>query len=151
MLLDVGVVVAAAVIIGATAPRWPARWLRRDVGPLRLMRWETPSRYRAIGVSALARRLPELGRTFGGVSKSSVADRSVDGLLAYAVEVRRAEWVHWLSCLAALVLFAVNPWWLAVAFVVVTAVVNAPFIAVLRNNRLRLRRITARIGARREH
>lgn len=151
VLLDVGVIVGAAVLIGATAPRWPASWLQRDSGPLHLARWETPRRYRALGISALARRLPELGRTFGGASKAAVADRSLDGLRAYAIEVRRAEWVHWLSTFSAVVLFAFNPWWLALLFVAATAAINAPFIAVLRHNRLRLRRITGRIGAPREH
>lgn len=148
MLIDVGVIVVAAVLIGASAPRWRGSWLARDIGPLRLASWESPALYRALGVSALARRLPELGTTFGGSTKSHVDDTSPAGLAAYAVEVRRAEWVHWLSCLSAVVLFAFNPWWLALALVVLTVAVNAPFIAVLRHNRLRIRRISQRLEAR---
>ncbi len=148
IVVDIVVVVVLSVLIGAIAPRIPNRWLVADVGPLRLAPIESAQRYRTLGVPSLARRLPELGGLFGGESKASLTGYSADGLVAYAIEVRRAEWVHWMSIAAAFVLFAFNPWWLAALFVILVAIGNAPFILVLRNNRVRIRGILERDGRR---
>jgi hypothetical protein len=144
--IDVVVVVAASIAIGAVAPRWPDRWLERDPFPLHLQRWETPRFYRRLAVTRLARRLPELGATFGGTSKAQLPGIGRTELTAYLRELRRAEWVHWFSIAASVVLFAFNPWWLAVAFVLAVTAGNTPFIVILRNNRLRVGRIMDRDG-----
>jgi hypothetical protein len=146
VVLDIAVVVVASIAIGALAPRWPVRWLERDPFPLRLHPWETPGLYRRLGAVRLARRLPELGAMFGGVSKAGLPGTSRSELKRYLYEVRRAEWVHWLSIAASVVLFAFNPWWLAVAFVIAVTAGNTPFILILRNNRIRIRRIIERGG-----
>jgi hypothetical protein len=148
VVVDILVVVAVSVGIGATAPRWPASWLRGDPFPLARWWWETPARYRRLGVARLARRLPELGATFGGESKSTLPGTRAQELAAYLREVRRAEWVHWASVAGSAVLFAFNPWWLALAFVIAVMVGNSPFILVLRNNRFRIQRIIDRNGGR---
>ena len=147
LAVDIVVVAGASILVGALAPRWPARWLQRDVGPLILLPFETPAWYRRIGAPRLARHLPELGDTFGGQSKSALPGGRREHLATYLVEVRRAEWVHWASISVTLLLFLWNPWWLAMVFVVVVAGGNAPFIAVLRNNRVRLRRIIDKDGS----
>ena len=146
--VDIVIVVTVSIGAGAWAPRWRGAWLRRDIVPLALWPWETPAFYRRIGVVGLARRLPELGSTFGGESKSQLPGRTPAELDAYLVEVRRAEWVHWISVASPLLLFAFNPWWLALAFVVVVTLGNLPFILVLRHNRVRLKRILDRDGGR---
>jgi len=146
--IDIVLVVLVSIGTGAVAPRWPDSWLTRDVLPLRLWTWESVAFYRRLGVPRLARRLPELGATFGGESKSQLPGVSSTDLEAYLREVRRAEWVHWASVASPLVLFLFNPWGLALAFVIVVAAGNLPFIAVLRNNRLRIQRIIDRDGRR---
>jgi len=138
VVIDIAVVIAASILIGATAPRWPDRWLTGDPIPLRLLPWETARFFRRLGVPWLSRHLPELGSTFGGQSKSALPGLTRADLGQFLVEVRRAEWVHWLSIAATVLLFAFNPWWLALAFVLAVAVGNLPFILVLRNNRRRL-------------
>lgn len=148
VVVDIVIVVTVSIGAGAWAPRWQGAWLRRDIVPLTLWPWETPTFYRRIGVIGLARRLPELGATFGGESKSRIPGRTSGELEAYLVEVRRAEWVHWISVASPLLLFALNPWWLALAFLVVVTLGNLPFILVLRHNRVRLRRILDRNGER---
>jgi len=148
IVIDIAVVVFLSILIGAVAPRVPSSWLASDAGPLLLLPVESAQTYRRWGVRALAGRLPELGALFGGESKASLPGVSAQALGEYLVEVRRAEWVHWASIVAAFVLFAFNPWWLATAFVVLVAVANAPFILVLRNNRLRIRGILERDGRR---
>ncbi len=144
VLLDIVFVAGVSIGVGATAPRWPDAWLDRDPFPLRLAPWESVRWYRRVGVSRLAGWLPELGATFGGRSKSALPGRSRVDLVGYVREVRRAEWVHWISMATPIVLFAVNPWWLALAFLIVVIGVNAPFILILRNNRLRILRILER-------
>lgn len=141
IVADIVTVAGLSVAIGATAPRWPARWLARDRFPLRLRPWETPAAYRRLGVPRLARRLPELGATFGGTSKARLPGRDAASLRAYLVEVRRAEWVHALSMLTWIPLAAFNPWWMTAAFAVIVTAVNLPFLAVLRHNRVRLARL----------
>ena len=136
--IDAFVVIALAIIIGASAPRWPNKWLQRDVGPLRFNRFDTRSRYRKIGITKLARTLPELGSLFGGQSKKALPGLTINDLGAYLVEVRRAEWVHWLTLLVWLPLIFFNPWWLTLVFAFIVMSGNTIYIAILRHNRLRL-------------
>lgn len=144
VVIDLVVVIAISVAIGAWAPRWPATWLSGDPALLRRLPWETPAYFRRLRVSRWASRLPELGDIFGGQRKDALPGATPEALNAYLVEVRRAEWVHWGSILGSLVLFIFNPWWLAAAFVVVVTVGNAPFLLILRNNRFRIVRILDR-------
>jgi hypothetical protein len=146
LVVDIALIAGLSVLVGATAPRWPRAWLDSDPVPLRLMAWETPAFYRRIRVVRISRRLPELGDAFGGASKSTLPGRSATDLDAYLVEVRRAEWVHWVSMAVSVLLFAFNPWWLALCFIVLAAAGNLPFILVLRNNRARLLAIISRGG-----
>ena len=148
VVVDIVVVVAISIAVGAWAPRWPASWLGHDAFPLARLPWETSSFFRRLHVPALARRLPELGATFGGRAKDALPGRSAGDLSDYLREVRRAEWVHWLSIACTLVLFAFNPWWLALVFVVGVSIGNLPFILVLRNNRFRIMRILDKDGGR---
>ncbi|NLT55090.1 MAG: hypothetical protein GXX79_11135 [Actinomycetales bacterium] len=142
--VDLAVVLVVTLAVGATAPRWPARWLSRDRGPLRLSRVDDERRYRRLGVHTWVRRLPEAGGVFGS-SKRHLPDGSPEALAGYLVEVRRAEWVHWLSLVGVVPLAAVNPLWLWTVFAVVAVAVNAPFVLVLRYNRVRLLRLLARL------
>jgi hypothetical protein len=132
IVIDIAVVAGASILFGAIAPRVPSAWLQVDVGPLAFLPVESTKGYRRIGVMRLARRLPELGGTFGGASKSRLPGVTPEHLADYLVEVRRAEWVHWASMAISLVLFAFGG--------------NLPFILVLRNNRLRIRGILERNG-----
>ncbi|CAB5020906.1 unannotated protein [freshwater metagenome] len=132
------VVISLAICIGATAPRWPKTWLQRDVGPLHFNRFDTRNRYRKIGITKLARRLPELGAVFGGQSKSALPGVTNADLATYLIEVRRAEWVHWLTLLVWLPLIFFDPWWLTLLFAFIVITGNTIYIAILRHNRLRL-------------
>ncbi len=139
--VDIVVVVTLSIGLGATAPRWPDRWLDSDPFPLRRLPWESAGFFRRLRVGRLARRLPELGATFGGQAKSALPGSSRSHLADYLIEVRRAEWVHWLSVVSPLPLFLFNPWWLALTFLLAVSAGNLPFLLVLRNNRFRIQRI----------
>lgn len=145
VVVDLGVILAMTVALGAWAPRWPDAWLTRDRGPLRLTPLDTLSVYRRLGVPGWGRRLPELGGLFG-TSKRSLPGRSRNALSAHVIELRRAEWVHWLSLLGLLPLAAFNPWWLWLGFAVVSCAANAPFLALLRCNRVRLLGLVGRLA-----
>lgn len=148
VLLGIACIAVGSIAVGATAPRWPSSALRRDRGPLRLLPGDTPQRYRALGVRWLRRRFPELGAVFGGVSKNIPPDfTDAASIHDYLVEVRRAEWVHWLSMLSWLPLPFFQPWWLAVPFLVVSAAVNGAAQVILRYNKIRLYELLDVLGA----
>lgn len=132
-------VAGLSVAIGLTAPHWPDRWLRRDAGPLHLTRFDTRERYERLGVRWWKRRYPEGGAWAGGESKSRLPDLTDRvAVERYVVETRRAEWVHWLSCLTWLPVLLFAPWWVAAALAVITLVVDGVAIGIVRYNRLRL-------------
>ena len=142
--VDIALVAGGSIIVGAVAPRCPIGWFGRDRGPLRLTALDTPRTYRTLGVTTLTRRLPELGSVFGGKSKAALPGTDRASIEEYLREVRRAEWVHWISSLTVFPLWWFNPWWLALAFTVVVVGGNTLFMIVLRHNRIRLLRILNR-------
>ena len=138
IVIDFTCLVIWTGIVGATAPRWPDRWLQSDPFPLRQYRWETVALYRKLGTPWFAKHLPEFGSTFGGESKRTLPGTSVADLQAYLIEVRRAEWVHWMSMISWLPLMFFGPRWVAYLMTVVAIALNTPFMLILRFNHLRL-------------
>ena len=135
----IAIIVVPSLAIGFTAPRWPDRWLTRDAGPLRLTRFDTRERYERLGVRWWKRHFPEGGSWAGGESKSRLpALTDAAAVERYVVETRRAEWVHWLSCLTPLPVLLVEPSWVAAGLTVITLVVNGVAVGIVRYNRLRL-------------
>ena len=144
IVIDIFIVVTLSVLIGATAPRWPSRWLERDRGILHLTRLDTPRIYRRLGIHSIKDRLPELGAIFGGQSKDQLPGSEAEQLALYARELRRAEWVHWISMLTWIPLAFFNPWWLTLAFAIAVILGNVPFALIVRYNRMRVLRIVGR-------
>ena len=144
IVIDIFIVVALSIAIGAMAPRWSSRWLDRDRGLLRLTRLDTPRAYRRLGIHAVKDMLPELGSIFGGQSKGQLPGSEAEQLALYARELRRAEWVHWISMLTWIPLAFFNPWWLTLAFAIAVTIGNAPFVLIVRYNRMRVLRIIDR-------
>ena len=146
LLVDFLVLVAMAITIGFIAPRCPNRWFSRDIGPLKLTRLDTVRAYRRIGIPWFAKWLPEGGSWMGGESKSSLFGIDAASLRAYLIEVRRGEWVHFLSAFTFLIIVPFNPWQLIVLWFCIVFVGNFVFFFVLRYNQLRLSSILARMG-----
>lgn len=142
LLQIVGGILCVAVIsvgIGLTAPRWPASWLDRDRGPLHLTRFDTQARYERLGVKWWKRRFPDGGDWAGGESKSRLPRLDDPAQVQrYIVETRRAEWVHWLANLSVLPILLFAQWWIFLVFLIMTIIVNAIPIMIVRYNRLRL-------------
>ena len=137
-----GGILCVAVIsvgIGLTAPHWPASWLDRDRGPLHLTRFDTQARYERLGVKWWKRRFPDGGDWAGGESKSRLPRLDDQAQVQrYIVETRRAEWVHWLANLSVLPILLFAQWWIFLVFLIITIIVNAIPIMIVRYNRLRL-------------
>ena len=146
--VGLAVVLLGSVAIGATAPRWPVGWLRWDRGPTRLFAGDTSERYERLGARRLKRFFPEMGAVFGGVSKNIPPDfADPQSIRDYLAEVRRAEWVHWLSMLTPLPLPLFQPWWLAALFLVPVTLVNGSAEIILRYNKIRLYGLLDALGA----
>lgn len=134
---------------GYAAHRLPQRlcdrdnWLTRIRHPAR-----TERRCRSFGVPRWKDSLPEAGALFeGGVSKRHLTGTGNGALREFAARTRRAEMAHWMAFLIAPVFALWNPPSIALLMVVYGALVNAPFIAIQRYNRVRVRRILSRRGA----
>lgn len=87
-------------------------------------------------------RVPEAGGLFaGGVSKRRLPTVAHGGLERFIIETRRAELGHWLALVLGPVAVLWNPPVGAVLMVSYGVVVNLPFIAIQRYNRLRAQRV----------
>ncbi len=140
-------VAGVSVGVGLTAPKWPAAWLDRDRGPLHLTRLDTRRNWERVGVGWWKRRFPDGGDWAGGESKSSLpALDDPTAIERYIVETRRAEWVHWLANLSVIPIAFFAEWWIFAAFTVITVIVNAIPIMIVRYNRLRLSEHLLAIG-----
>lgn len=141
---DVAVWAVWGVVVGWLGAHLPASVVATDSWLTRLRRWENSGRvYERIGVRRWKDHLPEAGTVFGGASKRRLPGRSHDGLRTFAAETRRAELVHWVAPLPALIFPLWNPWPLVAVMGVYAVVANGPCLVVQRYNRGRL----ARIGA----
>jgi hypothetical protein len=144
IVIDLLIIITISVGTGAIAPRFDDRRLMYDRFLLRLWPMESTAGYRKWKIPFLAQHLPELGTVFGGQSKAVLVGTDPQSLQRYLFEVRRAEIVHWVSFLSWLPLVFFNPWWLTLAFAVIVMAGNGIYIAILRNNRIRLLRIISR-------
>jgi len=98
--------------------------------------------YERLAIRRWKDRLPEAGALFaGGVSKRHVRRSTV---ARFVVETRRAELGHWLAMLGGPVSVLWNPPIGDVVMVVYGVLVNAPFVAVQRYNRVRALRVIGR-------
>ncbi len=145
IVIDIVIVAGISIGVGATAPRWRGHWFTRDFGPLHLAPWESPQFFRAMKTKKLAARLPELGATFGGTSKNELPSRDAAQIDLYLIELRRAEWVHWISLFSWIPIAFFNPWYLTLLFILILITGNTSFLLILRHNRQRLLAMRARI------
>lgn len=113
-------------------PRSFERGGRFYVDVLRIKRWK--------------RWLPEAGDLFaGGFDKRHLVSRDRAYLETYVLETRRAELGHWTAAACAPLFFLWNPWPIGLVMIMYGALSNAPCIAAVRYNRLRLQRILRKV------
>ncbi|GGB74470.1 hypothetical protein [Knoellia flava] len=135
-------------VTGYLAHRLPRHRLENDGWLLRTRAFEDARFYRdRLRIHRWKDRLPEAGNLFaGGVSKRELASLDDDGLEAFTRETRRAELGHWWAMACAPLFVLWNPPLPSVLLVAYGVLVNLPFIAIQRYNRLR---ITGLLGRRR--
>ncbi len=134
-------------LTGYFVHRLPARRFRRDAWLFQSRRIERSGRLytHVLRIRRWKDRLPEAGALFaGGVSKRHLPATDRAGLEQFAIETRRAELGHWLAAAAGPLFVLWNPPAVAIVMVAYGVVVNAPFIAIQRYNRLRVARVSAR-------
>jgi glycosyl-4,4'-diaponeurosporenoate acyltransferase len=134
-------------VTGYAAHRLSDERLARDGWLLRPRRFEDGGRWyrRRLRIHRWKDRVPEAGALFaGGVSKRALPARDEAGLELFVRETRRAELAHWwaLCCGPLFVLW--NPPLAAGVLVAYGVLVNLPFIAIQRYNRLRLLGVLSR-------
>jgi glycosyl-4,4'-diaponeurosporenoate acyltransferase len=145
------VVVNAAVwagwgtLVSAVGAKTPDHRFSAD-GPItRIRAWERAGRaWERTGVRRWKHVVPDLGPLLGGVAKHRLGSRSPARLEQMLVETRRAEVVHWVAPLPALVMPLWNPRWLSVVMVAYAVSANAPCVVIQRHNRARLQRVVGR-------
>ncbi|GAB3929317.1 glycosyl-4,4'-diaponeurosporenoate acyltransferase [Kribbella albertanoniae] len=129
---------------GYLAHRLNDRQLSRDSWLLRARAFENDGRWyrRWWRVERWKDRVPEAGALFaGGISKAHLPTPGRSGLPLFIRETRRAELAHWWA-MACGPLFALwNPPLATTLLIAYGVLVNAPFIAIQRYNRLRAQRI----------
>lgn len=130
---------------GYLAHRLPVAWLARDRWWFRPRPWESERFYRRVlCIGWWKDRLPEAGALFaGGVSKRHLTATAGVGLERFVVETRRAEVGHTLCALCGPLFVLWNPPAAAVLLVAYGVLVNAPFMAIQRYNRMRAERVLA--------
>ena len=111
--------------------------------------WERGGRFyeRVFGIRRWKDRLPDAARWFaGGFAKGRLAGASADYLDRFIRETWRGELCHWVAMAFAPVFFLWNPWWADLIMVAYGLAANLPCILAQRYNRLRLRRLLARLS-----
>jgi glycosyl-4,4'-diaponeurosporenoate acyltransferase len=145
LALDVAACGVAHAGTGYLAHRVPVGWLARDRWWFRARRWESERFYRhTLRIARWKDRLPEAGALFaGGVSKRRLTGEGEGGLERFVVETRRAELGHTLCALCGPLFVLWNPPVAAALLLAYGVLVNAPFVAIQRYNRMRAERVLA--------
>ncbi|MGD9996709.1 MAG: hypothetical protein AB7L17_22315 [Ilumatobacteraceae bacterium] len=146
VLVDIGAWIVIHTLTGYVVHRLPVERLQRDGWLLHIRDAEADGGfYRRVGIRRWKDRLPEAGDFFdGGMSKRHLPSEADGGLRRFAVETRRAELGHWSAMAGGPLFFLWNEQAIALLMVIYGIVVNAPFIAIQRYNRLRVSRVLDR-------
>lgn len=140
---------AVQVATGYIAHRIPASALERENPVTAERSWERRGKLyeETLRIKEWKHKLPEAGAAFsGGFDKGALRHgRDPDYLRTYIRETRRAELGHWLAMSPTPLFVKHNPWLIAVCMPVYAIAVNGPCIAAQRYNRIRLKRLLARL------
>jgi glycosyl-4,4'-diaponeurosporenoate acyltransferase len=91
--------------------------------------------------------LPDAAAWFGGgFAKRSLADRNPGYLRRFIRETWRGELCHWCALAFVPLFFLWNPWWGDLVILIYALAANLPCILAQRHNRIRLRKLLARVS-----
>lgn len=137
---------------GYAAHRLDEDRLARDRWLLRPRRFEAGGHwYRTrLRIHRWKDAVPEAGALFpGGISKRELPSLDLEGLHVFDRESRRAELGHWWAMMCGPVFVLWNPPLASALLIGYGVLVNLPFIAIQRYNRLRVQRSIERLSRRR--
>jgi glycosyl-4,4'-diaponeurosporenoate acyltransferase len=145
VVIDAAVWASWGTLVSAVAAKTPDTRFCADGRTTRIREWEDDGRtWERIGVRRWKHVVPDFGPLFGGVAKRHLGSASSVRLEQLLVETRRAELVHWVAPLPALVMPLWNPRWLIVVMLAYAFAANAPCVVIQRHNRARLQRVLGR-------
>ena len=126
--------------------RMPAAWFDAPTGAFA---FETRGFYqRWLGVKHWKDLLPDGARWFGGgFAKNALLATDSAYLLEFIRETRRGELCHRCALLFIPIFFLWNPWWGDLVIITYAIIANLPCLIAQRYNRIRLRRLLARMKA----
>jgi glycosyl-4,4'-diaponeurosporenoate acyltransferase len=136
-------------LTGYAAHRLVDSRLAHDGWLLRARRFEDGGQWypRRLRIHRWKDRLPEAGDLFrGGMSKRQLPAHDAAGLAVFARETRRAELAHWWAMFCGPLFVLWNPPLAATLLITYGVLVNLPFIAIQRYNRLRIDAVLERLG-----
>ncbi len=76
-----------------------------------------------------------------GFSKSHLTDLSVEYLDEFIMETCRGEWNHTMNCMFAVVIVAMNGFFMTIILLLLLFIGNLPFVIIQRYNRFRLQKL----------
>lgn len=132
---------------GYAAYRLDERRLAHDGCLLRPRPFEAGGRWyrQRLGINRWKDKVPEAGDLFrGGVSKRHVPTYDLAGMQLFIRETRRAELAHWWAMWCGPLFILWNPPLASVLLMAYGVLVNVPFIAIQRYNRVRLQALVQR-------
>lgn len=134
------------VTVGFLLLRWPEASFAQDSWLTRERRCEQGGNlYRKLfSIQRWKRRLPDGAPWLGGMAKRRLTGRNAEYLRALAVEMRRAEYAHWVMLLCTPLFFIWNPPWACAVMTAYGLAANLPCILAQRANRIQLTRMAIR-------
>ena len=143
-VLNVAGIPAAHFGLSWAFTRMPAGWFRPNAFPFAPWPEESPEIHdRWFGVRSWKDRLPDAAGWFGGFPKAALRSRDPSYLARFIVETCRGEAAHWAQWIVISGFMLWTPWPWALVLPVYAAASNLPCILLLRQNRLRIRRVLA--------
>jgi glycosyl-4,4'-diaponeurosporenoate acyltransferase len=110
--------------------------------------WEQAGRFYEVvfRIKAWKDRLPDAARWFGGgFAKATLSEKNRAYLERFIRETWRGELCHWAAIACMPGFFLWNPWWGDLIILAYALAANLPCVLAQRYNRLRLRRLWARL------
>jgi len=150
ILLDIAAWLIIHMGVSYSMTHIPLRSFDTEFWLYKQRKWEKDGKIyvRIFRLKKWKRRLPDGAALFKkGFQKKHLKALDDVYLDDFIRETCRAELTHWIMFLFSLVFFIWNPWWVGIVMIVYAILVNAPCIIIQRYNRIRLKRVCAKLTA----
>jgi len=148
ILLDIAVWLIIHVGVSFVITHIPLGSFNNEFWLYEQKKWEKGGKIyiRIFGLKKWKKRLPDGAALFKkGFRKKHLTGRDDIYLDSFIRETCRAELAHWIMLLLSPVFFIWNIWWVGIVMIIYAVLANLPCIIIQRYNRIRLKRVYARI------